>query len=187
MADALGKIKEFLATKKGKTIAAASAGGLLVAIVLIAVAVFFIFDSGVEDELSPLTPGKAPVSAQAPASGEKETATEEKQPPINESYEAYEYKDPFQPLFVEEETTEAVVQDKNIVLDITTDQNGVRYATVRYNGQTYDVREGDILGRSAYKVLVIEAGSVVFLYGDNQVRVEIGEELSERIGGVAGK
>jgi hypothetical protein len=189
MAQLTDKIKEFLSTKQGKTIVIAAAAGVVLLIVLIAVAVFFIFGGTSQTSLTTtFTP--TPSGTTSPTTGRAEaTAAAAKGPIINQFYEVYEYKDPFRPLSVTEEATGGAqgpgTGDKNMVLDITTDQNGIRYASVRYNGQTYDVRVGDVLDRSAYKVLAIETDRVVFLYGDNQIEVEVGEELGERIGGSA--
>lgn len=189
MAKLIDNIKGFLSTKQGKTIVIASAAGVVLLIVLIAVAVFAIYggssQTGITQTFAPSPAG----TTSSPAAGGTETTTAVQGPIINQFYEVYEYKDPFKPLLTTQEATtgaqDASTVDKNMVLDITTDQNGIKYASVRYNGQTYDVRVGDILDRSAYKVLVIDADRVVFLYGDNQIEVGVGEELGERVGGSA--
>lgn len=187
MAETIEKIKQFLQTKRGKTIAIASAGGLAVFVILIVVAVV-ILSSGMGE---PIVSGTGAITttstgAPSPSTAETQEATTTVQgPTISQDYEVYEYKDPFQPLIsrTEEATEGASTQDKNMLLDITTDANGVLYASVRYNGRTYDVKAGDVLDGSPYKVLVVDPDRVVFLYGDNQITLSIGEELTERIGG----
>ena len=57
--------------------------------------------------------------------------------------------------------------------------NGVKTATLIWNGTTYNAVEGDTLGDTPWKVLEVNSDSVLMLYGDTQVTLTTGQILTK--------
>ena len=99
-----------------------------------------------------------------------------------EAFSSYEYKDPFQPLLGAEasppastQTTET--QNQRLGLEDITEESGVKFASVKYGGVAYKVKEGDRVDESPYQVISIGDNSTTLLYGDEQVSVQLGQEI----------
>lgn len=99
-----------------------------------------------------------------------------------EAFASYEYKDPFQPLVGTEtappastQTTET--QNQRLALEDITEEAGVKFASVKYGGVAYKVKEGDRVDESPYQVISVGDNSVTLLYGDEQVSVQLGQEI----------
>ncbi len=72
-----------------------------------------------------------------------------------------------------EETTGPQVLE---VQDIYT-ENGTKYSSVKYGSSVHKIKEGDRVGESPYEVLTIGTDSVIFLYGDKRMQLNIGESI----------
>jgi hypothetical protein len=62
--------------------------------------------------------------------------------------------------------------------DIIT-RGGQRMAVVKLGGITYTVGAGDTIGASDWKVVRVDSGSVVFLFGDERVTIRLGQTASK--------
>ncbi len=100
------------------------------------------------------------------------------------------YKDPFQPLAMiaspagsttstpsssSTPSTDPTYAASSLTLKSITTQDGIKYATVAYQGQEYVVKEGDKVGDSQYTMADIGDGSATLLYGDSFLTLQVGD------------
>lgn len=177
----IDRLKEFIATPRGKIIAAAVL--TMVVLIVFSVPVLFFLLSGrlfqpSEEAVHP----SAVVKKVEP--GEKKKSQEK----VVESFEVYEYKDPFKSLVTVAATGTAggtttatggggVTGPTTLALEEVYSSGGVQYAQIKYAGTVYRVKEGQQIDDSPYKVLSIGSSSVTLLYGDDRLTLRVGEEI----------
>lgn len=124
---------------------------------------------------------------------------------INENYEVYETRDPFEVFDTSAALTGSSGSSSNssgggsdtsgtagtgggsgttadaqtLMLERIADQDGVAYAIVKYGSASYTVKAGDQVGTSPYKVVSVGSDSATFLYGDDQVELAVGESVDK--------
>lgn len=166
---------------------------LLLAVVLAAAAVFFLFGHAsptdtADSNVAVAQNGTAPA---APSSTAPAQASEQAVAPAQVALdEVFTFRDVFVPLVKaavsstassETSTPGSTPQtsDNTILLQDIMVENGERTAVLIWNGQTYNVQPGDEISDSPWKVLEIRADSVVMLYGDTQVVLSVGQAVSK--------
>ncbi|MDP3013904.1 MAG: hypothetical protein Q8M92_06655 [Candidatus Subteraquimicrobiales bacterium] len=175
------KIKDFMATKKGKAIV--SGGLVLVTLLIIGAVLLFFFRS--QPAEPPLQVTQPPASV--PAQPEEEAEEEIPLPEIATEEEVivlYIYRNPFeQPAMyaaptAEETPTPGEEEPLPLSLDDIYTEGGVEYAVIRYGDTVYTVTEGERIGDSPYQVQAISTNYVDLLRGDEEViRLYLGEVL----------
>jgi type IV pilus biogenesis protein PilP len=191
--------RAILSSRRGKF---AVAGGVFGLIVIVASALFFLFG-----QVSPSSPGKGIVSGPSAAAAQtvQQPATANSagvtviadEPPEVALTEVFTFRDIFEPLIKPVESTSGSSESSptppgtttndngsgasanSILLQDITVSNGEPTAVVVWEGKTYDVQEGDQVDSSPWKVLSIESSSVVMLFGDTQVTLSVGQQLSK--------
>ncbi len=182
----LEKLREFLKTKKGRIIALVI-GGLIILLVVLLV-LLFVLKGRQTTETAVVT--KSPADSQtAEEEVEKEVKEDEAVSSEVDSFEVYEYKDPFEPLVSAPATTTAIADTTStdttdvgvliLVLEDIYTEDEVKYASIRYGSTVYKVTEGDRVNDSPYQVVSIniEEESVTLLYGEDLIEIEMGEEI----------
>lgn len=154
---------------------------------LLAAIAFFFFLSRVEQSLEVVVP-EAPQqgSATATASGEPV----QRRPQRLE--DAFIFRNIFRPTvkpaIPATETAEstgttgapgAEVPANTLLLQAVSVIDGEERATLVWNGQTYTVGEGDVLGDSPWQVVSIEGNTVVMLFGDSRVTLVVGQGVGK--------
>lgn len=175
-----------------------------VLILLVAVVVFSVLNSGGSDagQAGDLKPVKAPVTSgasettsavESPPAATESTASQATTETVNENYEVYETRDPFiKPEFLTAPTasgpsattvsatsTPVSGQTEVLALKSITSQGGVLYANVDYGADSYVVRAGERVGTSSYQVISISSDSATFLYGDDTLTLNVGDDVQK--------
>lgn len=182
-------------SKRGKVVVV---GGLFALIVVLAAALFFLFG-----QVSPSPSGNGiatgPSSAAAqtvqPSTTATTTAAAADAPAQVPLTEVFTFRDIFEPLIKpvststntdSNPTTSSAGNDNgsgasanSILLQDVTVEDGVPTAVVVWEGETYHVQEGDQIDGSPWQVLDIQDSSVVMLYGDTQVVLSVGQQVSK--------
>jgi hypothetical protein len=187
------KFKDFIASKSGRIIIITT----LSLLVLLAVTFVVLRSISVKSEanfkIKPLPAAKVTqdtttFSETTPTPDGETTGTPllESSETITDSYQLYEFKDPFRPLEVSESTSSASStggesQDTSsgeiLELKEIYQQEGKYYARIQYGSVEYIVTKDDQIGSSPYKVVEITDSNVTLLYGDDQVVLSIGEQI----------
>ncbi len=170
---------------------------VVVLLLVIAVVLSLTLGSSVTDEVKPET-WKVKKAASSPEqeeeiSADPEASADSTEPPINADYEVYETRDPFKPATSTgpvstklppqadsgTPTTATVTASEKPTLHLTgtTDENGVLFANVQYGTSTYAVSSGERVGESPFRVTSVTQDSVSFLYGDDTLTLQVGEEV----------
>jgi len=177
----------FMTSSTGKLVA----GGIVLFIALVvlgALAFFFLVNAGNPPDVAVVVPGGS------------EPATETvvpANPPQQPLDETFTFRNVFAPTVTpaEDPSTETAAststtsgststptsngpQDTLILKSIRV-ESGVYIAKFEWNGVEYDAVEGDQIGTSPWKVVTINSDSVVMLYGDSQVTLEVGQGISD--------
>jgi hypothetical protein len=188
----------FLSTPRGKTVAIVAA--ILVVLVLvgiIGVFLFFFFGVNKAAQQAVRQAGtQVPARSAAAADDTRALATAEATgvtpPPPVTNATFFQFRNPFKPLIVAPEPTSSVGTTSSAVttgsaattgtgeIDVLTLQDivvvdNVEKAVLTFNGETFTVGEGEVLGGTPWKVLSVGDGSVTMLYGDVQVMLSVGE------------
>jgi type IV pilus biogenesis protein PilP len=190
--------RALMSSRKGKFMVA---GGVFGLIVVVAFALFFLFG-----QVSPPSSGRGlvggPSSAAAQTVQQPTTAAPSTvatviadEPPEVALTEVFTFRDIFEPLIKPVASTGSSSEssptppgsndsgsgasENSILLQDITVSNGQPTAVVVWEGETYEVQEGDQVDSSPWKVLSIESSSVVMLFGDTQVTLSVGQELSK--------
>lgn len=66
---------------------------------------------------------------------------------------------------------------ESISLENIYSSGGAKYASIKYGGKLYQVKEGDRVGETALQVISIYESSVVLLYGDERITLQLGQEV----------
>jgi len=167
---------------------------LLVAVVAAAAAVFLLFgQSDSPDEGAPValsTPSAAAADASATAAPAT-TSESVPAPPEVALDEVFTFRDIFVPLVKAETSSETASETSStsdgtpetsegtILLQDITVENGEPTAVLVWDGKTYSAQEGDQIDDSPWKVLEIGSDSVVMLYGDTQVVLSVGQQVTK--------
>jgi len=178
-------------SSRGKLIivVAAVVGFLLIA--GLAVGAFFIFFAGEAvdqaGELVQGTVGSVPTTGTA-GGGEAVAAAVEPAPASLS--DVYTFRDIFRPLIVpkpEEDDTDGVSGEETVTPEVEPDvlflqdivsEDGVTYAVLIWNSQTYQLPQGAAILNSPWQVLSIGSESVTMLYGDEQVVLIVGQGIT---------
>lgn len=102
-----------------------------------------------------------------------------------ENRDVFSPRDPFKPIDAPKLAVETVsgtggtTNDKTLVLNDITTENGVKKAVITYSGTSYTLGEGDSVPNSPWKVLKIYTSSVVMLYGDDRVTLTVGQGITK--------
>lgn len=188
-ANGAGETKQgFMASRVGKLVV----GGVAVLLVLAAIAAavyFFVIGGGAQDGATDLVSN--PVPAAAPLGSDAATATPVE--PVERSLAStFTFRNIFAPTVkrsfevAAESSTDtsganpaSVPSNTLFLVDIAPDESGVEKAVFIWNDQTYVVGEGAQVGTSPWKVLQINADSVLMLYGDSQVTLSVGQGVGK--------
>ncbi|HEY3373855.1 MAG TPA: hypothetical protein VGK02_02185 [Candidatus Aquicultor sp.] len=186
------QFKELLASPKGKGLAA----GLILVVVLLVIVVVstFAFPKPQQTTALPVAQAPAPqVSQQSTQTAVTTTDTAAAETSTaQKDIDVGEYRDPFTP--IPENTGTAigsgaatstgsnvygdVPQTVHVLsLESITEHGGTRYANVVYLGTQYEVKAGDQIGTSPYKVTDVADTSVTLLFGDDRLSLQLGEEI----------
>ncbi len=174
------KIKEFMATKKGKIIVA---GGLILVALLIIGGILYIFlFKPAEPSIQVVTPPSQPQPAPAPSEEDEEEILLPEIAIGEEVITLYIFRNPFEPpamyATAEETPTPGEEEALPLSLDDIYTEDGVEYAVIRYGDNVYTVTEGERVGDSPYQVQAIGTNYVDLLRGDGEViRLYLGEVL----------
>lgn len=172
-----------------------ASAGLVVVLLL---ALFFMLRSGTSTEPLPrgvarpaastdTTEPAAPASPGQPAGG------------VSESFDVYETRDPFKSMETSSTTTSAgsslgtggsstiatasatgtagSTGTQVLALESTFQQDGDYHGRFRYGSATYELKAGDRVADSPYQVISVAADSATLLYGDDQIRLGVGQEI----------
>ncbi len=71
------------------------------------------------------------------------------------------------------------VPENTLMLKSVSTVDGVPTATIVWNGQTYEVSEGETLGDTPWQVLDISGSTVTMLYGDTKVTLTVGQGVTK--------
>lgn len=193
-----GQKPPFLATSTGRIVVI---GGALVAVIIIAVVVgLFVLNSGFFGQGG----GAAVVQQTVPVGGiasksASETGAPIVDPPRKPLESTFTFRNVFAPtvkrpveatLTVGSTDTSSSgsstssgdtvdVPDDTLFLESIQTTDGQKTATLIWNDQKYTVGEGDTIADTPWKVLEINDGSVVMLYGDTEVTLTVGQGLSK--------
>ncbi len=118
--------------------------------------------------------------------------------PLNADYEVYETRDPFRPsnststpalsstkiapVASSDSSTSSAAEasDKQVLsLSGVNNENGTLFASVEYDSSPYTVRSGERVGESSFQVTAISGDSASFLYGDDTVTLQVGEDVTK--------
>lgn len=187
----------FASSKRGKLVVI---GGVFALIVVVAAAVFFLFGqvspspSGSGIATGPSSAAAETVQTPATTSTTAAAAEAPAQVPLTE---VFTFRDIFEPLVKpvststdtgesSETTTTGSSNDNgsgasanSILLQDVTVEDGEPTAVVVWEGETYHLQEGDQVDGSPWEVLDIRDSSVVMLYGDTQVVLSVGQQVSK--------
>lgn len=177
--------KPFLPTGGSKTMLVVVALGALAIIAGVVVAlVLFVFTVGVDDMDITVT------SDQPAATSETTAATEDAEPAeaVTNS-EVFTFRDIFEPLLVAivvpttTSTTEADTANTTttgtLYLTSILVQDGEYMAVLSLDGVSYTLGDGQQVGDSPWQVITVRTDSVVMLYGDTQVILNVGQGVTK--------
>ena len=187
-------------SKRGRLVV----GALLFVFVVAAAAVLFLLfsqsssaPSGSDVAAAPAAPGGELAQATTPAPEAADVPAEPAQVPLTE---VFTFRDIFESLVTPASTTGSSgdagttttpggdsgtdgngsgASANSILLQDITVENGEPTAVIVWEGQTYNAQEGDQIGDSPWQVLDIRESSVVMLYGDTQVVLSVGQQVSK--------
>ncbi|MDZ4655507.1 MAG: hypothetical protein U1F44_06495 [Coriobacteriia bacterium] len=184
-ADTPAEKKPFLPTGGSKTMLAVVALGALAIIAGVVVAlVLFVFTVGVDDTDITVT------SDQPAATSETTAATEDAEPAeAVTNAEVFTFRDIFEPLLVAivvpttTSTTEADTANTTttgtLYLTSILVQDGEYMAVLSLDGVSYTLGDGQQVGDSPWQVVTVRTDSVVMLYGDTQVILNVGQGVTK--------
>lgn len=128
----------------------------------------------------------------------EEIADDTTETPLNADYEVYETRDPFRPSNStstpapsttkivplssgDSSTSPTAEASEEQVLSLTgiNNENGTLFASVEYDSSPYTVRSGERVGESSFQVTAISGDSASFLYGDDTVTLQVGEDITK--------
>lgn len=195
--EAIGMSEPPETTKNGRKLVLGIVAGVAVLVVLaclvgVAIILPALTGSSEEEIERPLVTPKKSQATEAPS----EVAPKREE--VVESYEVYEYKDPFRPTYVSTasasgaggagatgsgssgtRTTSSGTRPEYISLKGIEDSGSERVAVVEYGGKIYKVAEGERVGGSPYQVLGISSTAATMLYGDDRMTVAVGQRLDK--------
>lgn len=167
----------FLASRNGKVIAAVV--GVVVVLAAVGAILFLFVFSGGEKEQTPLRPtggGKSTASTQTVA------PVNPPEPPLDDTFT---FRNIFRPSVSppkppEEDSDGTGTEDgesteDTLVLESIASDSGERVATFTWNGQEYQVKEGEVVDSSPWKVITIYSDSALMLYGDTKITLTVGQ------------
>jgi hypothetical protein len=184
-------IATFLTSSSGKLIM----GGILLFVVLVAVGIlafFFLLNSGSQNAVVIVPPN------QGTSTSTTVTVTPSN-PPEQPLDETFTFRNIFAPTVKPPSTASSSSssssssdtssttsgQEDTLILKSIHLESGVYVATFEWNGKEYECVEGEQVADSPWKVVTIYSDSVVMLYGDTRVTLEVGQGFSD--GGVISK
>lgn len=151
---------------------------------LVAAIAFFFFLSRVEQGVEVVVP-----EAPRQSSSSTDTAAEPVQRRAQRLEDAFVFRNIFRPTvkpaIPPTRTPEATgtagveVPANTLFLQSVSVIDGQERATLVWNGQTYTVGEGDVLGDTPWQVVSIEGNTVVMLYGDSRVTLVVGQGVGK--------
>lgn len=128
----------------------------------------------------------------------EEIADDATETPLNADYEVYETRDPFRPSNStstpapsttkivplssgDSSTSPTAEASEEQVLSLSgiNNENGTLFASVEYDSSPYTVRSGERVGESSFQVTAISGDSASFLYGDDTVTLQVGEDITK--------
>lgn len=197
MASIQEQFKELQKTTVGKVIIIAVP---LVVLAIIFFVVFTLILSNAPETSSSVSSAPSPTSASTTTTQETTTTepgTEKQEPEFSENLDVFQPRDPFQSPIEETATTVTVSSGasgestsststatgsaqstaKLLTLESTYDKEGTMYAKMKYGDASYEVKAGDQIDASPYKVLRVDSNSVTLLYGDDQLILNVGQEV----------
>jgi hypothetical protein len=184
-------LKDFIESKSGKIIIVA----ILSLLILLALAFVIVRSISPKKEadfkVTPISTAKAAGGITPPETTQGVETTEtpllESSETITDSYQLYEFKDPFRPLEAGESTSSASTTSSEsqgtassgeiLELKEIYQQEGEYYARIQYGSVEYIVTKDDQIGSSPYKVVEITDSNVTLLYGDDRLVLSIGEQI----------
>lgn len=190
----------FMASTLGKLVV----GGVLVLLILAALAAVFLLGS--DDVPEGPTGGIVPGSAGTTSSAEATPAIRT-EPPLEETFAFRNVFAPTtKPRFVPTSNTGGTTDGTNggttdgttdgtnggggalnpadlpantLFLESIVTVDGVSTATFLWNGETYVVKEGEVLQGTPWKLVSIDGNTVVMLYGDARITFTIGQGITK--------
>jgi hypothetical protein len=187
------KFKDFIASKLGRIIIVTTLSLLVLLAVILVILRSISVKSEADFKVKPLPAAKvtkdATVSSETTPTPDGETTGTpllESSETITDSYQLYEFKDPFRPLEASESTSSASTTGSEsqstssgeiLELKEIFQQEGSYYARIQYGSIEYIVTKDDQIGNSPYKVIEITSSNVTLLYGDDQIVLSIGEQI----------
>lgn len=181
----------FLSSTVGKVLVIGGAIALLLLIAGVALAIVLGssllsgLTGGGTGPVSTATP--APVTSSVPTSGSTVSTGAILPVPDIENRDVFSPRDPFEPIDAPKLAVQTVsgtggtssANDKTLVLNDITTENGVKKAVITYSGTSYTLGEGDSVPNSPWKVFKIYTSSVVMLYGDDRVTLTVGQGITK--------
>lgn len=198
MASLKEQLQELQKTTVGKAVIIAVP---LVITAIIFLVVFMVVLSGGPESTTSQVPSTPAGSSSSPTNKEatpaKAGTQEQKEPEYSENLDVFQPRDPFESAIKETTptapgsasststtssstttTSSSTSQTtKLLALESTYEQSGVMYAKVKYDTSSYEVKAGDQIDSSPYKVLRVDSSSVTLLYGDDQLTLNVGQEV----------
>jgi len=200
MASLKEQLQELQKTTVGKVVIIAVP---LVIIAIIFLVVFMVVLSGGPETTTSQVPSKPAGSSSSSANKETTPAEtgeqEQKEPEYSENLDVFQPRDPFESAIKETTSTATgsatsttttststttttssgttAPATKLLALESTYEQSGVMYAKVKYDTTSYEVKAGDQIDSSPYKVLRVDNSSITLLYGDDQLTLNVGQEV----------
>jgi hypothetical protein len=157
-------------------------GGIVAAFVL-----FFVVGDAVDD-----IEVRIPSEQEQPATVEETGAVAGVQPaPEVANDDVFTFRDIFKPLLVAPTTTTTTTSTTipadsltptttgTLYLQSIVTQDGVAHAVLRLDGTDYTLAAGESIPDTPWRVLRVDATSVVMLYGDTQVVLSIGQGITK--------
>ena len=200
MASLNERIKEYSSTPTGKIVVIAAPIAVLVLIVaVVALTVLGSSGSGSQQagDVQPLkstaTTGAGTPTSETPSAQSLESSD----PPVNLDYEVYETRDPFKRPDATETQSAALThpatsanatgtatpptgqQSSILFLKGVNSESGALYASVGYGPDSYVVRAGERVGSSPYQITSVSTDSATFLYGDDSLSLQVGEDVQK--------
>lgn len=198
MASLKEQLQELQKTTVGKVVIIAVP---LVIVAIIFLVVFMVVLSGGPESTTSQVPSTSTASSSSSATKESTPAQageqEQKEPEYSENLDVFQPRDPFESAIKETTPTatssasststtststtttssSSTPTTKLLALESTYEQSGVMYAKVKYDINSYEVKAGDQIDSSPYKVLRVDSSSVTLLYGDDQLTLNVGQEV----------
>ncbi len=201
------KMNDFIKTPAGKIVLIAAVVGVLLFFCLFIFLMFNVFQiiskpEKIEKDIE--VAGKQlekpeEITKQEKAAEEEAKETEKEEKPVEiETFEVFEYRNPFKPtvqiekeIETEASITTATATGTSTATGITQTtggsvplslediytENGQQYANVVYGGKSYQVTSGDRIADSPYQVQSIGTDSITLLYGDDRIVIRLGETI----------